>query len=96
MSSLRVIPMMSIDIWQATTSTGHHSSEHGYFLPLAAAPFAIIKEAMALSKSPLNTTIEVPSEGHVCPVGTFNLASYYLAPCFLRKASINPFEFLFI
>ncbi|MNN21619.1 hypothetical protein D3C81_1349480 [compost metagenome] len=31
------------------------------FFPLAAAPLAIIKDAIALSKSPLKTTIELPS-----------------------------------
>ena len=32
-------------------------------LPMAAAPFAIMKDAMALSRSPLNTIIVFPSLG---------------------------------
>ncbi|MNN71593.1 hypothetical protein D3C81_1875460 [compost metagenome] len=43
------------------------------FLPLAAAPFAIIKDAIALSKSPLKTTIELPSGFFTSDVAAFEV-----------------------
>ncbi|MNN46992.1 hypothetical protein D3C81_1613960 [compost metagenome] len=67
------------------------------FLPLAAAPFAIMKDAIALSKSPLKTTIELPS-GFEMLVGDVAANEEAASSCSIplrSKASIIPLSFFF-
>jgi len=62
------------------------------FFPIAAAPLAIIKEAIALSKSPLNTTMVLLSFSDISLIPTETLFTF-LQPFFIT-AIIKPLSFL--